>query len=99
MRGPFRAPAFFMKRYVQRVLIPVASGASDPPVALGVGPYAGLHGEEMAFDGSGSHDSDGGSSPIFQWNFEDGAIAGYYLEFFQIAIFDELSRCFEQDLA
>jgi PKD repeat protein len=44
---------------------------NHPPVADPGGPYAGTVGLPVSFDGSGSHDPDGGS-PAFRWTFGDG---------------------------
>ena len=46
-------------------------GENDPPVADAGGPYTGLVGVAVTFDGSGSYDPDGGIVS-YQWNFGDG---------------------------
>ena len=42
------------------------------PVADPGGPYTGLVGIELAFDGSGSYDPDGGVITAYDWEFGDG---------------------------
>lgn len=43
-----------------------------PPVADPNGPYAGLVGEPITFDGTGSFDPDGGEIVSYAWDFGDG---------------------------
>jgi PKD repeat protein len=49
-------------------------GGNQAPVAVTTGPYAGVAGAPVAFDGSGSHDNDG-SIASYRWDFGDGATA------------------------
>ena len=46
---------------------------NHPPNANAGGPYTGLAGTEISFDGSGSSDPDG-DSMTFDWNFGDGNV-------------------------
>jgi hypothetical protein len=45
------------------------------PVAKPNGPYSGVVGKAIAFDGSASYDPDGGSIASYNWDFGDGATA------------------------
>jgi YD repeat-containing protein len=52
-----------------------ASGSGNqPPVANTGGPYSGVPGQNVAFNGSGSFDSDG-SIASYSWSFGDGGTA------------------------
>jgi len=42
------------------------------PVADSDGPYGGIEGQPITFDGSGSYDQDGGTIISYEWNFGDG---------------------------
>jgi PKD repeat protein len=44
---------------------------NEPPVANADGPYIGIEGETITFDGSGSYDNDG-TELSYQWTFGDG---------------------------
>lgn len=46
---------------------------NHPPVADPGGPYGGTVGLPVSFDGSGSHDPEGGSL-VFHWTFGDGGV-------------------------
>jgi YD repeat-containing protein len=48
-----------------------AIAANQPPVANAGGPYSGVTGSSIQFNGSASHDSDG-SIVSYVWNFGDG---------------------------
>ncbi|MGA1842202.1 MAG: putative Ig domain-containing protein [bacterium] len=53
--------------------ITVSPRPNQAPVSDPDGPYSGLKGEEIIFDGSGSYDPEGDLSLSYQWNFGDGA--------------------------
>ncbi len=42
------------------------------PIADPNGPYTGIEGQPVSFDGSGSNDPDGGSITAYDWDFGDG---------------------------
>ena len=46
--------------------------APQDPIAAPNGPYNGIEGQPVAFNGSGSYDPDGGSITQYDWNFGDG---------------------------
>jgi PKD repeat protein len=48
--------------------------APEVPVADPGGPYTGLVGFELTFDGSGSFDPDGGGITAYDWDFGDGNV-------------------------
>jgi PKD repeat protein len=61
--GLSSAPASTTATIVEQTQIPVA----DPN-----GPYTGVEGREVTFDGTGSYDPDGGSIVSYAWDFGDG---------------------------
>jgi len=54
------------------VPLPYDPPIGGDPVAIPAGPYAGNVNVPIAFDGSGSYDSDGGAIVSYTWNFGDG---------------------------
>ena len=46
---------------------------NHPPVVMPGGPYKGIEGSPVAFDGSGSYDPDGDPIASYAWTFGDGA--------------------------
>ena len=46
--------------------------APQDPIADPNGPYTGIEGQPVAFNGSGSYDPDGGNITQYMWNFGDG---------------------------
>jgi thermitase len=58
---------------VSMILTLVVADTPRPPTALPGGPYEGVVGVPIAFDGSGSSDPDGTPLASFRWEFGDGA--------------------------
>jgi hypothetical protein len=58
---------------VSALLTLVIADTPRPPVARPGGPYAGVVGVPIAFDGSGSADPDGTPLVFYRWDFGDGA--------------------------
>jgi PKD repeat protein len=50
----------------------IGDGVSLPPTADANGPYAGVAGESVTFDGTASDDPDGGDIVQYDWEFGDG---------------------------
>lgn len=51
---------------------PVGGSVDRPPIASAGGPYSGVMGVAVSFDGSGSTDPDGDALQGFAWDFGDG---------------------------
>jgi PKD domain/FG-GAP-like repeat/Bacterial Ig domain/FG-GAP repeat len=61
--------------WVYETLVTALFGVvTEPPVAVAGGPYTGVTGVPIAFDGTASHDPDG--EPLtYRWTFDDGRTA------------------------
>ena len=69
-----KVTAFDNKTSTDTVTVTISENVNNSPTANPGGPYEGIVGETMTFNGSGSSDSDG-SIVEYQWNFGDSIVS------------------------